>query len=456
MAGGPLRVDAFGMDEGGDLRLSEILAALSYALDITEGQPTGHAVRTCLIGMRLADEVGVEIEDRAALFYALLLKDAGCSSNAAKISALFGADDLVAKRNAKTVNHSYLPDALGYVLRSVSSKRDLVRVLRAGPKTAGQLIEIRCERGAEIARMLDMPEETAAAVRALDEHWDGKGHPDGLAGAEIPLLGRIICLAQTAEVFFTSFGPDAAVDVALERTGRWFDPQLVRVLASLREDERFWASLGRDARSNVAALEPAERIVLADEARLDRVAEAFAKVIDAKSPYTYRHSERVAELAVSTGTVLGFFPAALRDLRRAALLHDIGKLGVSNLVLDKPGKLTDEEFAMVRRHPEWTEQILRRVSRFDELASAAAAHHEKLDGTGYHRGLHGDVLGSTARILAVADIFEAMTAERPYRAAMPAEQALDLMRGDVGSKLCPDAFEALTTALAAQPERLAA
>jgi len=456
MAGGPLRVDAFAMDEGGDLRLSEILAALSYALDITEGQPDGHAVRTCLIGMRLADDLGVEVEDRAALFYALLLKDAGCSSNAAKISALFGTDDFVAKRNAKTVNHSYLPDALGYVLRSVSSKRDLVRVLRAGPKTAGELIEIRCERGAEIARMLDMPEETAAAVRALDEHWDGKGHPDGLAGAEILLLGRIICLAQTAEVFFTSFGPDAAVDVAFERTGRWFDPQLVRVLASLREDGRFWASLGRDARSNVAALEPAERIVLADEARLDRVAEAFAKVIDAKSPYTYRHSERVAELAVSTGTVLGFYPAALRDLRRAALLHDIGKLGVSNLVLDKPGKLTDEELAAVRRHPEWTEQILRRVSRFDELASAAAAHHEKLDGTGYHRGLHGDVLGSTARILAVADIFEAMTAERPYRAAMPAEQALDLMRGDVGSKLCPDAFEALTTALAAQPERLAA
>ena len=105
------------MDDGGDLRLSEILAALSYALDITEGQPAGHAVRTCLIGMRLADEVGLEIEDRAALFYALLLKDAGCSSNAAKVSALFGADDLTAKRNVKTVNHSYLPEALGYILR---------------------------------------------------------------------------------------------------------------------------------------------------------------------------------------------------------------------------------------------------------------------------------------------------------------------------------------------------
>jgi HD-GYP domain-containing protein (c-di-GMP phosphodiesterase class II) len=438
------------MDDGGDLRLPEVVAALSCALDITDGQPAGHAVRTCLIGMRLADEVGLEVDDRAALFYALLLKDAGCSSNAAKVSALYGVDDFTAKRNVKTVNHSYLPEALGYIVENVGSKRDLVRVLRAGSKTAKQMTEIRCERGAEIARMLEMPEATAAAVRALDEHWDGKGHPDGLAGEEIPLLARIVCLAQTTEVFFTSFGPDAAVDMAFERTGSWFDPKLVRVLATLREDRRFWASLGANARAHVVALEPAERLVFADEACLDGIAEAFASVIDAKSPYTYRHSERVAEIAVSTGTALGLAPAALRDLRRAALLHDIGKLGVSNLILDKPGTLTDVEWAAMKRHPMWTEQILRRVSGFDELASVAAAHHEKLDGSGYHRGLRGDVLGQSARILALADIFEAMTAERPYRAAMPAEQALALMLDDVGTKLCPDAFAALSGALPAQ------
>ena len=238
--------------------------------------------------------------------------------------------------------------------------------------------------------------------------------------------------------------------MAFERTGSWFDPNLVRVLATLREDGRFWASLGANARAHVVALEPAERLVLADEARLDGIAEAFASVIDAKSPYTYRHSERVAEIAVSTGTALGLAPAALRDLRRAALLHDIGKLGVSNLILDKPGTLNDAEWALMQRHPEWTEQILRRVSRFDELAAVAAAHHEKLDGSGYHRGLRGEVLGQSARILAVADIFEAMTAERPYRAAMPAEQALALMRDDVGTKLCPDAFVTFSGALPAQ------
>jgi putative nucleotidyltransferase with HDIG domain len=440
------------MGTGGDLRLSEILAALSHALDLTEGQPAGHAVRACLIGMRLADELGLPAEERAALFYALLLKDAGCSSNAAKVASLFGADDFVAKRTLKTVNHSYLPEAFGYALRSVGGKRNLVRVLRAGPKVARELVEIRCERGADIALMLDLPEQSAEAIRSLDEHWDGKGHPRGLAGEEIPLLARIVCLAQTVEVFFASFGADAAVDVAFERTGRWFDPALVRALAFQREDERFWASLGPDAHANVSALEPPERPLLADEARLDRVAEAFARVIDAKSPYTYRHSERVAAIAVAAGEALGFTPPALRDLRRAALLHDIGKLGVSNRILDKPGRLTDEELAVVRRHPEWTEEILRRVSRFDELAAVAAAHHEKLDGSGYHRGLRGEAIGRGARILAVADVFEAMTAARPYRAAMPVEQALELMERDVPGKLCPDAFAALT----ARPERLAA
>ena len=173
------------------------------------------------------------------------------------------------------------------------------------------------------------------------------------------------------------------------------------------------------------------------------MAEAFAQVIDAKSPYTARHSERVAEIAVATATTLGFPDESLRDLRRAGLLHDIGKLAISNLILDKPGKLTEEEFAAVKRHPLVTEQILRRVTRFADIADIAAAHHEKLDGSGYHRGVRGDELGLPARVLAVADIFEAMTADRPYRQPMEMEQALELMRRDVGARICPDAFGAL-------------
>jgi putative nucleotidyltransferase with HDIG domain len=232
--------------------------------------------------------------------------------------------------------------------------------------------------------------------------------------------------------------------MAEKRSGRWFDPVLVRILRSLGDDRDFWHVVeSGDAGARVAALEPDDRIVIADEATLDRVAEAFAQVIDAKSPFTARHSERVAEIAIATATTLGFSDEPLRDLRRAGLLHDIGKLAISNLILDKPGKLTAEEFEAVKRHPLVTEQILRRVSRFADIAGIAAAHHEKLDGSGYHRGIHGDELDQPARVLAVADIFEAMTADRPYRQPMEVEQALELMRLDVGLRICPEAFGAL-------------
>ncbi|MGI8422177.1 MAG: HD-GYP domain-containing protein [Gaiellaceae bacterium] len=292
--------------------------------------------------------------------------------------------------------------------------------------------------------MLDLPEAAAQAILALDEHWDGKGHPLGLAGEEIPLLARILGLAQTVEVFYTSFGLDQAIAMALDRSDHWFDPELVQALISTCGDAPFWTALrADDIRKQIAALEPAEHVLIADEARLDRVAEAFAQVIDAKSPYTFRHSARVAAIAVETASSLGFSELELRDLRRAALLHDIGKLGISNLILDKPGALTVAEMDTVRRHPELTQSILNRVERFRDLAEAAASHHEKLDGSGYHRGLVGAQLSLPARVLAVADIFEALTADRPYRGPMSAEQALALMRPDAGPRLCAEAFAAL-------------
>ena len=176
-----------------------------------------------------------------------------------------------------------------------------------------------------------------------------------------------------------------------------------------------------------------------------RIARAFAQIIDAKSPWTYRHSERVAEIAVGIGDVLGLRPAERHDLERAALLHDIGKLGVSNLILDKADRLTDEEFEAVRRHPGYTFEILSFVAPFRALAASAAAHHEKLDGSGYHRGMAGDEIDTVARILAVADIFEALSARRPYREPLETGAALDRMRPEAGAKLCAEAFRALET-----------
>jgi HD-GYP domain-containing protein (c-di-GMP phosphodiesterase class II) len=444
------------------LRLSEVVAALSYALDVADGHDLGHSVRTCVIGMRLADEAGLAVEERSALFYGLLLKDLGCSSNAAKVAALYRADDQSVKRAVKTVNHKRPPEAIRYIWRNAggSGLRKLTTAVGAtvrGPRIAQEMTRIRCERGAEIALLLDLPPETAEAIRCLDEHWDGRGHPTGLAGEEIPLLARILGLAQVVEVFHRAHGLERALEVAASRSGAWFDPSLVRVLEGLRPDAGFWVTLSDDdLAGRVASLEPPDRMLEADGDRLDRVAEGFALVIDAKSPFTFRHSERVAELAVGAGRLLGLDAAELRDVRRMGLLHDIGKLAVSNRILDKPGPLNDAERRLVAAHPAHTAAILARIPRFRELAATAAAHHEKLDGSGYHLGLRGDELSPAARLLAVADIFEALTADRPYRAALDEAEALALMFRDVGPKLCPAAFGALEARLVGAPVDVAA
>jgi HD-GYP domain-containing protein (c-di-GMP phosphodiesterase class II) len=443
-----------------ELRLSEVVAALSHALDLTEGQPQGHAVRTCLIGMRIASELDLSSESRSALFYALLLKDAGCSSNASRVLALFRTDDHGAKRRMKTVDFPRLTHAGLFALRAAGTGRGLRERVRstitlalAGPTAGRELVAIRCERGAEIARMLGFHEETAGAIRALDEHWNGRGHPDGLRGEQIPQLARIACLAQTVDVFVTERGVEAAYEMARSRRGRWFEPRTVDALDAFRGDERFWSTLG-DA--DVSTLEPGDQVLSADEQNLDQIAEAFARVIDAKSPYTHRHSERVAEIAVAIGRQLGNDAHALRELRRSALLHDIGKLAIPNTILDKPGGLTDDERAVIAEHPRHSEEILGRVEALHAVAVIAGAHHERLDGSGYPGGRMLGELSLPMRILAVADVWEALTAERPYRAAMSTEEALAIVRKEAGLQLCAVCVGALEQNLSPSGELLGA
>jgi putative nucleotidyltransferase with HDIG domain len=437
-------------DEGG-VRLSEVVSALSYALDLTEGQPPGHAVRTCVIGMRLADIVGLSDADRSALFYALLLKDLGCSSNAARLSRIFRADDLALRRAHKLIDWTNPADSARYAFTharpghgSLARAWHTVMLGVTEHGSAQEMTATRCERGADIASMLGLERTTAEAIRALDEHWDGSGLPYSRSGDRIPLLGRIAGLAQTVEVFASGFRADSAYEVAHARRGSWFDPALVDALDGFRGDHTFWTTLAATEQLEfVSDLEPADRVLIADENRLDHVAEAFARVIDAKSPYTARHSEGVAAVAVAIGQTLGFPESDLVTLRRAALLHDIGKLGISNLILDKPGKLTEQEMVEMREHPRYTAEILGRVRRFRGFAGLAAAHHERLDGGGYHLGLRAAELPQLHRVLAVADVCEALSAERPYRQALARDEVAAIMRGQVGTGLCALAFEAL-------------
>ena len=430
------------------IALSEVIGGVSYALDVTEGERPGHAARSCLIGMRLAQELGLDSATRSQLFYALLLKDAGCSANSARMAALFGADDHVAKRTSKRVNWSGKFPAFVWAVRTVAprgsprARIDRLRAIKDEGQVTRALMQARCDRGAEIAYLLGFDAETAEAIRALDEHWDGHGQPRGLRGEEIPLLGRLLCLAQTAEIFHAAGGVSAACKMARRRSGGWFDPALVEALRSIRDDAPFWRSL---AQADVSAWEPSDRLLTADDESLDRIAYALAGVIDAKSPWTYRHSDRLSVIVVGLATTLGAGPQELSDLRRAALVHDVGKLALSNRILDKPGTLTEAEFAKVREHPVVTRQILERVPGFRQLAPLAAAHHERLDGGGYPDGLTAGELTMPMRLLAVADVYEALTSARPYRDAMSARKALEIVRGEVPHRLDRAASEALQT-----------
>ncbi len=449
----PFLIDApFDVDEQtSSVALADVIAAMSYALDITEGQPEGHSTKSCLIAMRIAEVIGLSDGHRSALFYGTLLKDSGCSSNAAKVCSLFGADDREIKQSFKIHDLTNKLHALSYMVRNVARDRSpLMRAkqlvqLVSQPNAGKEMIQTRCSRGADIARKLGFSETSAAAVRALDEHWDGKGEPYGLKGDEIPLLGRIACLAQTIEVYFSTYGLVAAIDVAKERSGKWFDPDLVNALMSFKLDHRFWSDLDQsDVRVSLASYEPQSERIFVDDHRLDAIAEGFADVIDAKSPWTSRHSFGVADATVGILQQLGYSEQRIRLWRRAALLHDIGKLGVSNLVLDKPGPLTDDEFAQMRRHVDFTRRILNFVPCFRRFANEAAAHHEKLDGSGYSLGLTDKQLSPESKAICVADIFDALSAKRPYRKRqLSLDEVLEIMAKEAGTKICPVAFEAL-------------
>lgn len=437
------------------LKLSELISSLSHALDITEGQPEGHCVRCCWIGMHIGREIHLPESQLWDLYYTLLLKDLGCSSNAARICELYLTDDLQFKRDFKSVGDS-LPQVLHFVLKHTGLKaglaerfRSVLTILRDGSEITQELIATRCQRGAEIARLLRFSESVACGIYSLDEHFNGQGKPDALVGDQIPVFSRIALLAQVIDVFHTSDGIDAALEEIRERAGVWFDPRLVDAFERVAKSAAFWAVLGSESvQQAVVNLEPASHEVPLDEDYLDDIAAAFGQVVDSKSPYTAGHSTRVALYTDMIAEALGLSPERRRWLKRGALLHDVGKLGVSNSVLDKAGKLDISEWEEVKLHAAYTEAILTRITAFAELAKVAGAHHEKLDGTGYPKGLKDQEISLETRIITTADIFDAITAERPYRGAIPIPRTLEMMAENLHTAIDERCFEALKLAIA--------
>ena len=392
-------------DTGEFISLSEVVSALSYALELTEGAVKGQALRSCLLGMRIGAEMGLSASEASGLYFALLLRDIAGSDSAGRRDEMSGVPQ-------------------------------------------------RCYRGAEILHKLGMGALAAEAVRCVDERWDGGGYPDGLRGTQIPLLARICAVAGHLELFSQGRNTQDAIHRIEEHSGTWFDPEIVRVAVSLDRSGTLWNHcLSNDSQDElrrvVVGLDPGRTQVL-EAAAIDQVCEAFADVVDAKSHFTFSHSMGVADAAVAIATAVGLPRRRVQLVRRAALLHDIGKLSVSNAILDKTGKLNAREWQSVRQHPGYTRRILERVGPFREIAVIAGEHHEKLDGSGYPNRLMAPDLSIEARIIAVADIYGALSEDRPYRAGLEFEQIVPILQRLAPKKLDGACVEALVLAVYSQ------
>ncbi|MGA2650331.1 MAG: HD domain-containing phosphohydrolase [Terracidiphilus sp.] len=455
---------------------AEIISALSFALDLTEGAVPGHALRCCLLGMRMGSELGFSDFELADLYHALLLKDVGCSSNAARMCQIIGGgDDRLIKSCVKledwTRPHQPSLSAVRLLWNSVLPNEGplrkvgrMVRIVLTQHTNNREMIQMRCDRGASIVRKIGLSEQTALAVRALDEHWDGGGYPERSTGTAISPLARVMAVAQHLDVFALERSPAMAMQVLRQRSGRWFDPEVVKAAESLHRKGALWMHCLRNsaesavesqrfARSAVLDLAPPQ-IAGTSHSHIDSICEAFAEVVDAKSHFTFSHSVGVTSVASAVGDVMELKPERKQLLRRAALLHDLGKLRVPNSILDKPSHLDADEWSIMREHSGLTASILRRVQQFRELAFIAGAHHERLDGSGYPDGLRADDLPLEARILAVADIYSALTEDRPYRTGYSHEQAIEVMAREGSGKLDADCFAALPKAAEALNQKV--
>ena len=452
-------------DIDGSISLSEIISALSYALDLTEGAVHGHALRTCLLGMRIAQELRLPSEQTNGLYFALLMKDIGCSSNASRLCQIVGGDDRAMKAGVKfedwskssAPNLSTLKLLWKNVLPDSGAAVKIARILRIGltqRQNNLEMISLRCDRGASIISKLGMGGFAAEAVRSLDEHWDGSGFPDSIKGEQIPLLSRICAVAQHLDIFSAGRGTENAIATLEERSGTWFDPELVRVALSLHKRDALWANCSprdpeEDTRRAVLDLDNGGRHHL-DSSQVDQICEAFADVVDAKSHFTFRHSLGVADAAFGIAETMGLAPERAQLVRRAALLHDIGKLSISNTILDKKTELNASEWKTVHKHPRITRLILQRVRSFREMAIIAGEHHEKLDGSGYPDRLTARDLSIESRIIAVADVFGALSEDRPYRAGIRLEETLAIMSKFAPHQLDGDCFDALISLVASE------
>jgi HD-GYP domain-containing protein (c-di-GMP phosphodiesterase class II) len=441
-------------DGQAELRLAELVAAFSLVCDLAMGHPADEVMRACLLATGLARRAGLPEPEVADVYWTTLLAHSGCTAFAHEQAALFGGDEIAVNAAGSKTDFSEPREVmvfLGEVVRgrpAADRVRIVVNGVVAGKRFDREMSTANCEIAATVARRLGLPAGVADGLLDMFERWDGTGSPLGRQGEEIARPARFAQVAHQAAVFARLGGEAAAVAMARRRSGKALDPALATA----------FAAEGGALIDGLAAEDPCEAVLAAEPSpvrvpasRLGEVAAVFADVVDLKSPLLMGHSTGVAELAVAAAGELGMPAPEVEALRIAALLHDLGRAAVANGVWEKPGPLTLAEWEQVRLHAYHTERILLRAPALAPVAAVAGMHHERLDGSGYHRQLAGPAIPLPARVLAAADTFRAMGEPRRHRGPLGPDTAAARLLDDADAgRLDPGAVDAVLAAAGAR------
>ena len=435
---------------------AEVLAALSIAIDLGLGLPMEHVLRSSLLAAMLADELELSEEQRVTIYYTNLVLWIGCHADSHEFSRWFG-DDLAMRRDSYQLDWSGLP-YMRYLLERTGSNASLSRrtrmltILLLAPRARmAALIHSHCLSAGLMAERIGLERTVGEAVECAFERWDGSGLPGGRHGHQIPLATRVVQLAETCEVHLRTHGVSGALAMARARSGKQFDPKLVQALTRCRE--QIDALPDRDVWAEALDLAP-DRDVILRGGESESLLEAIGDFADLKCPFTVGHSRAVAEVAAAAATHIGLTGVEVEVVRQAGLVHDLGRMGVPNSVWEKSASLTESDRERIRLYPYLTGRILSRVRGLEAVASVAETHRERLDGSGYPRGISGSALPMAQRILAAADSYRGSLEHRPHRPALRAEQAAARLRFEVdGGRLDSAAVEAVLGAAGHQHGR---
>ena len=446
------------------VRLAELIAALSLATDLGMGQPMEQALHTCLLSVKAGRSLGLEGTQLTEVYYLALLRFVGCTADAHEEAKASGGDEIALRSGLATVIMADTPEFMRHMLRNYAAGtpaltrlRLLAGALAEGTKGAAESISEHCEVAKMMAARMGISPAVGEDVGCVFERWDGKGLPGKLAGEAIPVAARIVTVARDVEIFNRIGGFDLVRETLNKRRGKAYDPSVAA--AFLDQGPAWLGEIGEQgAWEAVIASEPEPSLPVDADSR-DGALTSFADFADLKSPFTTGHSTHVGRLAGAAARIAGFTQGEVDDLRHAGYVHDLGKTGIPNGIWDREGSLAQAEWERVRLHPYLTERILAYSPQLKTVAAIAGAHHERLDGSGYHRGSSREGLSRSVRLLAAADVYQAMGERRPHRAPLdPPAREQALLRQAAEGRLDKEAVSAVLEAaghIARVPKRAA-